>query len=59
MQQTEVVAEKHAKRAEAFVAPAETAAPTVEEKRKRKRSQKEKAEDEEEAKKAKKKTSKS
>ncbi|KAH8106063.1 hypothetical protein BXZ70DRAFT_918043 [Cristinia sonorae] len=37
--QEEVTAEKRAKRAEVFVAPAETAAPTVEEKKKRKRSQ--------------------
>jgi len=36
--QEEVTAEKRAKRAEAYVAPAESAAPTVEEKRKRKRS---------------------
>ncbi|GJE84743.1 ribosomal RNA assembly protein krr1 [Phanerochaete sordida] len=42
--QEEVTAEKQAKRAEAFVAPAETAAPTVEEKRRRKR---EKAHDDE------------
>ncbi|TCD70482.1 ribosomal RNA assembly protein krr1 [Steccherinum ochraceum] len=35
--QEEVTAEKRAKRAEVFVAPVETAAPTVEEKRKRKR----------------------
>lgn len=33
------MAEKRAKRAEAFVAPAETSAPTVEEKRKRKRTE--------------------
>ena len=59
LQQTEAAAEKHAKRAEAFVAPVETAAPTIEEKRKRKRSQEEKAEDEEGSKKAKKKTPKS
>ncbi len=36
-QQEEVTAEKRAKRAEAYIAPAETAEPTVEEKRKRKR----------------------
>ncbi|EKM59604.1 uncharacterized protein PHACADRAFT_191975 [Phanerochaete carnosa HHB-10118-sp] len=35
--QEEVTAEKQAKRAEAFVAPAEVAAPTIEEKRRRKR----------------------
>ncbi|KAJ3530417.1 hypothetical protein NM688_g7711 [Phlebia brevispora] len=35
--QEEVTAERRAKRAEAFVAPAESAAPTVEEKRRRKR----------------------
>ena len=39
MQQEEVTAEKRAKRAEAFVAPAETAAPTVEEKRRRRHEQ--------------------
>lgn len=38
LKQEEVVAEKRAKRAEVFVAPSETAAPTVEEKKKRKRS---------------------
>lgn len=37
LQQEEVTAERQAKRAEAFVAPAETAAPSVEEKRRRKR----------------------
>ena len=37
LQQEEVTAERRAKRAEAFVAPAESAAPTVEEKRRRKR----------------------
>jgi hypothetical protein len=35
-QQTEAAAKRHAERAEAFVAPAEAAAPTVEDKRKRK-----------------------
>ena len=44
LQQEEVTVEKQAKRAEAFVAPAETAAPTVEEKRRRKR---DKAQDDE------------
>ncbi|THH33750.1 hypothetical protein EUX98_g458 [Antrodiella citrinella] len=37
--QEEVTAEKRAKRAEVYVAPAESAAPSVEEKRKRKRTQ--------------------
>ena len=37
LQQEEVAAERRAKRAEAFVAPAETAAPSVDEKRRRKR----------------------
>lgn len=37
LQQEEVTAERQAKRAEAFVAPAEAAAPSVEEKRRRKR----------------------
>lgn len=36
-QQTETTAQRRAERAEAFVAPVESAAPTVEEKRKRKR----------------------
>jgi ribosomal RNA assembly protein len=36
-QQTETAAKRRAERAEAFVAPVETAAPTVEDKRKRKR----------------------
>ena len=36
-QQTESSAKRRAERAEAFVAPVESAAPTVEEKRKRKR----------------------
>jgi ribosomal RNA assembly protein len=36
-QQTEAAAKRRVERAEAFVAPGETAAPTVEEKRKRKR----------------------
>lgn len=45
VQQEEVTAERQAKRAEAFVAPAETAAPSVEEKRRRKR---DKANEEEE-----------
>jgi ribosomal RNA assembly protein len=36
-QQEEVAAERRAKRAEAFVAPTETAAPSVNEKRRRKR----------------------
>jgi ribosomal RNA assembly protein len=36
-QQTEATAKRRAERAEAFVAPAEAAAPTVEDKRKRKR----------------------
>ena len=36
-QQTEVTAKRRAERAEAFVVPAETTAPTVEDKRKRKR----------------------
>ncbi|OCH95854.1 hypothetical protein OBBRIDRAFT_787700 [Obba rivulosa] len=43
--QDEVTAERRAKRAEAFVAPAEEAAPTVEEKRKRKREEREKADE--------------
>ncbi|KAI0079719.1 hypothetical protein K474DRAFT_1591630 [Panus rudis PR-1116 ss-1] len=42
--QEEVAAENRAKRAEAFVAPAEAAAPTVEEKRKRKREKEQDAE---------------
>ena len=37
LQQEEVTAERRAKRAEVFVAPAETAAPSVDEKRRRKR----------------------
>jgi ribosomal RNA assembly protein len=36
-QQTEATTKRRVERAEAFVAPVETAAPTVEEKRKRKR----------------------
>ena len=36
-QQTEATAKRRAERAEAFVAPAEAAAPTVEDRRKRKR----------------------
>lgn len=36
-QQTEATAKRRAERAEAFVAPTEAAAPTVEDKRKRKR----------------------
>lgn len=36
LQQEEVTAERRAKRAEAFVAPDEEAAPTIDEKRKRK-----------------------
>ncbi|EMD41007.1 hypothetical protein CERSUDRAFT_103362 [Gelatoporia subvermispora B] len=39
--QEEVTAERRAKRAEAFVAPTEEAAPTIEEKRKRRREEKE------------------
>lgn len=37
LQQEEVTAERRAKRAEVFVAPTETAAPTIDEKRRRKR----------------------
>ena len=37
VQQTETTAKRRAERAEVFVAPVESAAPTVEEKRKRKR----------------------
>jgi ribosomal RNA assembly protein len=40
-QQTEATAKRRAERAEAFVAPAEAAAPTVEDKRKRKRREQE------------------
>lgn len=39
LQQEEVAAERRAKRAEVYVAPAESAAPSVEEKRKRKRTE--------------------
>lgn len=42
VQQTEATAKRRVERAEAFVAPGETAAPTVEEKRKRKRREVEK-----------------
>ncbi len=52
-QQEEVTAERRAKRAEAFVAPEEEAAPTIEEKRKRKHSKDKEEEGEPESRKEK------